>query len=331
MWEVDTVYEYHFTGERKVKNRNIEIEIDDTLPFSIEIKPFYFHDKSPLPEVYEMTSRVLALEFSTTLPVEEFSNNEFVNQSKSVADELILLVSFMSRSWIIWYMYNAITSEYRMKHVRRTRGIINTRYSRHDTLIKHGNGREFLKTAFSNMKKLRSEGIEISLPISYYLSGLGAKYTEQQFTDLFLSLECVKDLHAQCNADFRSNIDPDSFKLLTESIKKIVHTEVSDQESRRRIYNKLNELNRPALKTVLDKLLSLYNLSYDDLYPCNQDISLIKTRDDLFHSSNKPDHDHLIRELYRLRSLIERVLLSMLGWSDHSNSPDGWTKNLIQK
>jgi hypothetical protein len=64
-----------------------------------------------------------------------------------------------------------------------------------------------------------------------------------------------------------------------------------------------------------------YNVNWKDLYPPGSDFTLIKTRDNLFHSSIDIDYDNLIKELHRLQALLERLLLSVLGWSNFINAP----------
>jgi hypothetical protein len=326
MWEVFSLDECSYTGETKVESKNTKIDIDDLLPFSIEVKPWFFYDKSSPPEVYNLTGRVLALEFSTSFPEEELSNESFIQKATSVAEDLILLVSFMSRKWITWYSYELNTATLLKKHIRRSRETSSQNISWHDTLVEYGKGRDFLKTAYTNLQKLRTEGTNLLMSIVYYLSGLEAKYLDEQFTTLFLALEWTKDLFAQQNQQFKSIISPTCFEGLATSIKEQIGLTVNSPDIQSRIYDKLPELNRPSLRFVLDSLLSKHGISYLDLYTDGEEFSLIKTRNLLFHSSKEIDPSMLYLEFYRLRSILERLLLALLGWRDFSRSPDVYMK-----
>jgi hypothetical protein len=49
--------------------------------------------------------------------------------------------------------------------------------------------------------------------------------------------------------------------------------------------------------------------------------TLIKTRDTLIHDGRVKDIDFVHRETARLRAVVERALLSLLGWKDFSRTP----------
>jgi hypothetical protein len=331
MWEIISFGERSYTGEAKVDTRNTKIELDDALPFSIEVKPWYFYDKSSPPDVFDLKAHVLALELSTSIKEEELTNDAFVQKAIAVIEDLILLVSFMSRGWITWYSYEFLTPTFIKRHVRRARETSSRDISWNDTLVEHGQGRQFLKSAYTNLQKLRSEGINLFMSIAYYLSGLESKYMEEQFTTLFLALERTKDLFAQHNQEYLEILSPTISEPLSNSIKDQIKRVVDSPDIRGRIYDKIRELNRPSLRFVLDSLLSKNEISYTDLYPPGEEFSLISTRDQLFHSSKKIDYDHLFREFYRLKSVLERLLLRLLGWENFARSPDIYTMKLLHE
>lgn len=331
MWEIFSSGEQSYTGEVKVETQNTKIELDVDLPFTIQAKHWFFYDKGSPPDTFDLTSRVVALEFSTSIPEQEFSNDAFVQKAIAVAEDLILLVSFMSRAWITWYGYDLSTPTFLKKHFRDARESSSKSVGWRDTLIEPGQGRQFLKLAYNNLQKLRAEGINLFMSLVYYLSGLEAKYMEEQFTILFLALERTKDLFTRHNPEFSSILPLSLFEPISESIKVQIREAVDSPDVRARIYGKMRELNRPSLHFVLDSLFSKNEISYDDLYPEGEKFSLISTRDQLFHSSKEINHDHLFREFYRLKSLLERLLLRLLGWRHLDRSPDDYTKNWLRE
>ena len=74
--------------------------------------------------------------------------------------------------------------------------------------------------------------------------------------------------------------------------------------------------------TIIDKMLEDLKIEKKDLYPVGEKITLITTRNNLFHSSVNPDYDLLIKEDMRLDALVGRILLRTLDWDDISKSPN---------
>ena len=58
-------------------------------------------------------------------------------------------------------------------------------------------------------------------------------------------------------------------------------------------------------------------MEWKDLYP--NDVarpSFFNTRNALVHSANEIDFDILFCETYRVQTIVERLLLKLLGWKD---------------
>jgi len=92
---------------------------------------------------------------------------------------------------------------------------------------------------------------------------------------------------------------------------------------------RVRETNDDFFDSVLDEILEKFDVEWKDLYPNNHKRTIIQTRDDLLHSSRTIDFKFLSKESYRLRSIIERILLRMLGWKDISNSPKNYIKEWL--
>lgn len=329
LWSIHETPEFSFTGDIKNKVHNSKIELNEDFPFEIEVIPCYFRDKTSAPDNhYELTANVLTMHFKTKESLEQLSNEDFVNLSKALADDIILLVSFLSRRWVTWYRYQLETNDTIRTYVRITRDCTTKELNRDDAVIEPRKSRGFLKIGLSNLRKLRAEGFNLSMPILYFVSGNEAENLEEQFTTLFLSLEKIKDMFA-LKENLRENLRQKSFKKLSSLISDVIEKNVESPEVINRTQKKIPELNRPSLRFVLDSLFCRYNIDWTDIYPPASKLTLIKTRDKLFHTLQEPNIDLLVKELLRLRAVIERLLLRMLCWEDLSHSPPDFIKKWL--
>jgi hypothetical protein len=137
---------------------------------------------------------------------------------------------------------------------------------------------------------------------------------------LFLSLERIKDMFAR-KKKLHENLKPKPFKKFASFLRPIIKNEITNEDAAQKIADKIPELNRPALRTVLELLFEEYAVNWKELYPPGSKFTLINTRDKLFHSSNAVETEQLFKEELRLQFLLERLILSMLGWNDFSHSP----------
>jgi len=320
LWSVNQIREVSFTGEAKTKVINSKIELDEDFPFEIEVLPYYFHDEGPDPDKHELTANVLALHFKTAKSRKELPDDGFAELATRLARDLCVLVSLLSRSWVTWYRYQLVTNDHIKDYVREARKCTREKLGWQGTLIGPHRSRDFLRTGLSNYRKLRVKGLDLFTPILYFVSANEKDYIEEQFTTFFLSLEKIKDMFAR-QEGLLENVSEEDFKKLKSAVSAVIKENVESSKSRNIIKRKIRELNRPPLLYVLESLFSRYNVDWKDVYPKGSDLTLVKTRNDLFHSSQELDMDLLVRERDRLQALVERILLRMLGWNDISRSP----------
>ncbi|MCJ7508309.1 MAG: hypothetical protein MUO85_06205 [candidate division Zixibacteria bacterium] len=319
-WAIYQTRERSFTGETRIEVGNSKIELNEPFPFEIEVVHWYFYDKASTHENTELSTDVLALHLKTDKTVANLSNEDFIGLGRALADDLTLLISFMSKRWVTWFRYELATNDGIKTYIRRTRECGTREVDPEDCLVELYKAREFLKIGLTNLRKLRSEDFDLSMPIVYFVSANKNKYLEEQFTTYFLSLERVKDMFAK-EEKLQKNLPNTAFEKLRSSIGDLVDGQVKSSDVCDRIRTKILELNRPSLRYVLESLLSKYGVIWEDLYPAAAQFTLIKTRDELFHSSREIDIDLLVKERDRLRALLERILIRMLGWEDLSRSP----------
>ena len=317
------------TGEREIVYSNRKLELQDQTTFEIETLPWFFHATSRDPQIHSLETQVLSVQFTTLVAASVMSDEQLVDQARSIMDDLVLLASFVSRRWTAWYAFLIETPTIVRWHLKRTRECSAKEPKHHETVLPPGTMRSFLAKAFPLLRSLRAQDFNLAMPIVYSVAGSEARYDEEQFTSLFLSLERIKDLFARSDRSYAKVLDDTDFFSLSRNICQLVRQSVSSKARRKLIYEKLPEINRPSLRSVLDALLQKQVIKWTDLYPANAKFSLIKTRDKLFHSSESVDHDQLIHELDRLRALVDRLLLSLLGSRDFSRAPIDFIRDQI--
>ncbi|MDA2919619.1 hypothetical protein MYX76_09045 [Desulfobacterota bacterium AH_259_B03_O07] len=329
-WLADYLRKLSFTGETETESRNQNLELNENLPIEVEIIPYYFYDRETTPISHELTTNVLSLHIKTIEPIENLSDGDLCCLGKEIADDLCLLVSFLSRSRVTWFRFDLISKNKTLNYIRNVKEWSTKEPDQSDEFIQFSKTRDFLKIGLRNLRKLRDENINVQMAIVYFVSGNEARYGEEQFTNFFFSLEKIIDMFAT-KEGLTQNLSNDSFENLRLNLINVINANVRSNSIRSKIEGKIKELNRPSLRFVLRELLSKYNVDYKDLYPDKGRFSLISTRAKLFHTSKEMNSKFFIKELYRLRTILERLLLRMLGWEDISYSPNDFIKDWLTK
>jgi hypothetical protein len=109
---------------------------------------------------------------------------------------------------------------------------------------------------------------------------------------------------------------------LKESLKKHIkaYDEISlNSVQRGSLYNKLDELNRISLREAFESFCKYYDINLGDLWPVFKSpgiVGLADIRNKLIHGDPLPDnlYSALIVAREHLRTLVERVIVRVLGW-----------------
>ena len=329
IWLVYSTRGRSYTGEVENKIYNTGLDLGTVFPFEIKVTPRYFYDTLPPPNNYEVSTDILTLELKTNLDKDKLSDEDFIKIGKEIVDDLILLASFLSKQWIFWYRYQFQDKERIENYAKRGREHSTKDFDLDDSLVDTTKIREFLKAALGNFRKSKSEGFNLYMPLVYFISGSEGRTVEEKFSKLFLSLEKIKDMFA-IKENLLENLPPDNFEKLKSKLSEIITEEGLEKITAGKIKMKLPELNRPPLRTVLDVIFKRYDIPWDDLYPEGSDLSIVKTRNALFHTSEDMDLTLLVKETERLKIVLARILLRMLGWEDISHSQDRFTKEWLR-
>lgn len=326
LWLLSMNIDFSPYGEIIHKVTNSKIDLGNEISFDVHILPWFVRDRKS--ENFELTTKLYILELKSEKTREELSDEKFIEDGKELVDDILLLFSFNSRNWTTWFRYELGTDDRIVKHIKKSRECSQKKGGWEDSLVDPPKSREFLKTGLSNLRQLTSDGLDLRQPITFFLTGFESKYLEEQYLSFVMSLEKLKDIFSIKECSDKNLIETD-FISLQDSLKELIKKKIGSKIIRGKIYPKLRELNRPSFDSVLDEILEKFDVEWRDLYPISHKRTIIKTRDELLHSSRTPDFNFLSKESYRLQSIIERILLRMLGWKDISNSPKNYIKEWL--
>ena len=303
---------------KEVEGHKMEFDLD--FPVKVEIKPDYLFYKPEESEKVVHETHV----FTLTVKCEEnesvISSTELVNKITEFVDDLIILVSFASGSLIRWYIREFRDFDSHTRFVRaETRSFVDM-VRRHEMLVDPTQADSYVKTCLGNYRQLKSQNFSLFYPILNFLAGCNSSFMEEGFTHYFFALEKIKDLYAQKTSQEKI-LKEKEFKTLYLLLLNVITSSVTEEVKCNQIENKIIELNRPPLRDVIELMFKEYEVPWQDLYPPDHPLSIINTRSKLFHSAEILDVDKLGDETDRLKAIVARLILKILGWNYISHIP----------
>lgn len=330
VWGIFWFDDRSYTGNRQIDVRDSHLELSGEWSFDVHCQPWYFYDKLRADGDSTIETNVIALRYSTSKSVEEYSDQEFLREGQLMATDLTHAASLMARQWVVWYSYklrfqDRITSLY-----RSTRQPGKIPYDLDAALVSTRYSRRFLDQLVSGLRDAREQGLDLNLPLSQFVDGSNKTNLDEMFTTLFLALEKLKDLHAERNK-LQFNSGTASFKELTKKLKEIIRDHYDDPGTSERVCQKLGDLNRTAIRFICEDMFKQLNVDWTDLYPPNTEIpTVFRTRNDLFHAAKSMEDEYMDKECHRLYALVARVLCRLLGWNDEIYCPTVRNKRWLQ-
>jgi hypothetical protein len=310
-----------YTGNVTVKPSAMKLDLGELFIGEVTRNTWFFHSTVEIDGRQVMACEKCGIiQFEENKHIERSLGTNMRDIAVQLADDLVLMASFISRNRIVWFKYFLISQGRITYFIKSVRPFIPDKiYPEH--VIINKDKIEFIKKAMENIQNLRNSDQDLSRPLMDILAGHEASTLEQKFTLYFLALEKIKDLYAKKRGISRCIGRGKVWKSIENGVKNIILSHVDDDVVKSMMNNKIAELNRPAIKDVFKKLHVEYGVYYEDLYPSGAELTLFNTRNRLIHSADEIDVQLLFDETYRLRSLVERVILAMLGWHDTSGAP----------
>jgi hypothetical protein len=265
-----------------------------------------------------VSQQVTTLKLSRSAsPSADVDEQRWLAETTETVDDLLVLMSLLSDAWVGWYERHFQKAE---ELSTRRRAIRWT--PREDATNRHlpvDDPRQFLIVALPTLRSWRQRGFDLSRPLEYLINA--SEHAEgsqiQKFASAYLALENLLGIFLEKERRVLS-LDQQTFaNELEPKIKACIKSVVLDRETRRLLYEKLRDINRPAFSTTLDDCLKANDVLWHDLYPDNHTLKrpdFIAIRNELFHTGSRTSKARLVLETLRVRSVAYRLLLRYLGW-----------------
>lgn len=323
-----TYWPVHMARERNINGdiKNEYVDIDNEIHhdrFEIKFKLWHYFDDVEKPIKYEAVANIMAIEIVTKENEEAYNDERFINDARTFVEDYLAIYSFISKSRISWFGYQLETNKSFKQYYRRIVEVERRDTSFNQGLVEYNEFGKFSVIAMENIGKLKEHDMNLHMPILYYISSFETGFIEDKFALSFLALEKIKDMYA-VKENIYNIMDDSEFNLLKVKIKDCLAFNIVNKNVKDKINAKIKELQRTPLKAILFSMFERYNIQWSDLYPQQHEFTLARTRDKLFHTNIETD-DEIVKESIRLQSLLERLLLSMLGWHDFHKSPEMYT------
>ena len=325
IWNLRPTVDSFLRGPTEYTNTDLGIAIG---PLRVSVDEEVRRKTDPDDEHLLLQRSVYALSILTDATPDELSDEVFLADARQLADDLLILASLASKTWIDWFRYTMYSGRRTVHHVRSTAREPESGFRSYDRMIVEPPMlREFLQTALPRYREARDD---LHLPILTHVGTKDVRYADAQFLSQFSALEALSALNARRDGADRILGKADA-RRVRHAFRDALATLDLTPEAVDAIERKVPELNRHSFATVLDRLLRDLELDLADLYPEGARQTLVDTRNKLVHGDGAlADTDEFFREATRLSGLLDRVLLRTLGWTDLSSAPSkhdlDWTR-----
>jgi hypothetical protein len=320
-WGVLSTQFSYVSGRIKVRHSNTTVRLGGRLPFSIRVSPHFFNTDGEDPAI-KLRLRAFAIYFTTKIPASSLKDDEFLRQALDVADKLLTIVSFLSKDWIAWYMYYFARSDSLLTEVSRLTYRAPHGVDFDELVVNPTDLRRFVRVAFLYLVKPNNQNRDVVLPMRLYVSSFETPFLEGQFMTAFRALEALVAMVTSSSSN-RKLLPPSQFKNLRKKIEREIDASI-EPDIAKRIKERLPQLNieRPSLDRRLDLMCEILGISLiDGLYPKGKEPTLVITRNQLVHRAHVDDIEFISREIVRIRAVVERALLKLVGWENVSRAP----------
>jgi hypothetical protein len=231
--------------------------------------------------------------------------------------------SMLQRKRVKWFKYQISTKTYSQLLIKNVKDEEYDRVDISNYLVEYSKSLEFVKTTHKGFYKLDKNGFDLISPVNYYLSSLEISYIDASYAMLFFALEKLIEESVTKHKSYQEKIIEDKrvSKKLRHKLNQTIEEVISDTDLQNLISEKIKELNRPSFRRKLKAVLTHYNIVWKDLYENEKELKFISIRNQLFHSNKPLIFSEVYKELIRLRSIFERIVLKLISWDDYSNCP----------
>ena len=290
-------------------------------------------------EIFEETKASKVCDVMCHISFTFTSNKE--NLEKKITDivgylkSVMLLLSFAQGVFINFIYYNLyIKHAERFKHYKSVHctGTAKTKSTNSDELIGMLHIQNFLESVLPTFtEKDFQEQTGVGDAIEWYLESICPSVMESKFIQGCIAIELLNDRFKENKSRNNGEILIEGqFEKLDKEIRSVISNQISDKNTRKEIYPKIRELNRPTLKNSLRDLYYSYGVGYSDLF---QELEFVKIRDQIAHTGlSKDDSKDLFENYEKLVALLQRTLLGILNYTgEFVDRLDDWKHKKFKK
>lgn len=318
-WPLGWLRSQSDTGEVGFEHGPPSVEIPNPTRAKLQFAPHYVFSSISFDDGRELgiEDYYHSIIVKTDLPPTEIPDDEFQCQAIKIVDDLLLVASVAARYWIDWFSFHFSASSKLVDHVRSRRESFVESVGHRNTLVDRGKAFDFLTIAVQALREHRDSGFDLYLPLITVMTANTSELPEQRFLFYFMALEQLKDMYAQKKGLVRTVGSKSEGKCFIRDVNLYLDKRLADHPALTLVKEKTVELDRPPLWYVLEKLLLEYDVEWKDLYPPNTEKpTFIGVRNKLVHSAESVEPAQLYFDTERLRVVLERLLLKLLGWQD---------------
>lgn len=318
LWMTSADRDLSHTGEITMDVQDEDIFLDEVMDL-IEVRPHHMYAAYPTTDDIDPEQIIDAALYS--LIIEENGETErdeaaFCNDSRKIAETLCLIMSFLSKSYISWSSYAFSSAGVQVNTFRELRGVPRTDIRQEDMILSFEDTRPFLKGAYTAYLAREAEDFDILMPLLHYIFSHSARFVDERFSTLFYGLEkIISSLDRRSKA--KALLNKTELSKVSACLKEKL-VELGKSLELEAIMEKIAELKRPTLKRRLRHYLSELGITYDDIGGDEGIDSMVNVRNRITHQHGQVAIEDIVREAGRLETIVERLLLALLGWTGKS-------------
>lgn len=297
---------------------NADLDVSSDL-FRVALGMERHHKTDPDDPTLGLRRAVYTLSVEPLAPAADLDDDAFLDAARALADDVLLLVSFASKTWIDWFRYTLHSGRRTLRHVRSTSRTPETAFRHMEKMVvRQEHVRSFLSTA---LPLYREADRDLRTPLLMHVGTKDVTYAEAQFLTQFTVLEALRNRFVQRDGS-ELILGKSAAQKVRRALREALRALDLPEDAAAAIEAKIPELNRHSAGPTLDRLLSSLDLQLGDLYPPDVPSTLLRTRNRLVHGDVAiGDSGEFFRESTRLSALLDRLLLRSLGWTDLSLAP----------
>lgn len=277
--------------------------------------------------------------------ISNLSPTSLVKQIDQGLDEPLLLLSFLSRKHLPWYEIRCTflpadskkqsVQEFLRRRLTFVRSTQNASPLLQQGQLREGKFQRLLDHFREHPFKAWLRRAMIYIAASYHEATV-----ESMASAVYMSLEAMAAGHAENQGRSCLLAAQDQLELLThirEAIREFGATRRLDAQIVEQVLSNLQGLDRTSLKRRTLDLIRDTQIGTDDLWP--EGTKLADGTQSMIHRRNKFIHEAfveeppwpLLKDLDRIRAIVERSILAELGWDPAQVSPLAYKHALLRE